>query len=122
MTEKFDELRSSLESEREHLNQELAQLKASAPGTNERREGSPYGKREEEATETAELETRLEMERRIKEQLNTIEHALDKFDKGTYGLCDVCGKPIALPRLEALPYASLCLDCKAGQAKNAKAK
>ena len=122
MTGNFEALRSRLESERERLNHELEQLKANAPGTSERREGSPFGKREEEATETAELETRLEMERRIREQLNTIEHAFEKFEKGTYGLCDLCGKPIAPARLEALPQASLCLDCKASQAKNAKAK
>ena len=122
MTENFEELRSRLESERERLNRELEQLKANAPGTDERREGSPFGKREEEATETAELETRLEMERRIREELNTIEHAFEKFEKGTYGLCDLCGKPIARPRLEALPQASLCLDCKASKTKNAKAK
>jgi DnaK suppressor protein len=122
MTENFDALRSRLESERERLNHELEQLKANAPGTGERREGSPFGKREEEATETAELETRLEMERRIRDQLNTIEHAFEKFENGTYGLCDLCGKPIAPARLEALPQASLCLDCKASQVKNAKAK
>ncbi len=65
MTENFDILRSRLESERKLLNHELEQLEASAPGTDERREGSPFGKREEEATETAELETRLELEKRI---------------------------------------------------------
>jgi len=122
VTENFDILRSRLESERERLNRELEQMEANAPGTDGRREGSPFGKREEEATETAELETRLELEKRIKDQLMTIEHAFDKFEKGTYGLCDVCGQPIAPARLEALPEAGLCLDCKASQAKNAKGK
>lgn len=120
VTENFDILRSRLESERERLNRELEQMEANALVTDERREGSPFGKREEEATETAELETRLEMEKRTKDQLMAVENALDKFAKGTYGLCEVCGNPIPLARLEALPEARLCLDCKAGQAKSAK--
>lgn len=120
VTENFDILRSRLESESERLNRELEQIEANALVTDERREGSPFGKREEEATETAELETRLELEKRTKDQLIAVENALDKFEKGTYGLCEVCGNPIPLARLEALPEARLCLDCKAGQAKSAK--
>ena len=120
MTKTFDILRLRLESERERLNRELEQLRANAPDADERRDGSPFGKREEEATETAELETRLELEKRIKDQLVAIEHAFDKFEKGTYGLCDICGQPIAPARLEALPEAGMCLDCKASQANNAK--
>jgi len=120
VTKTFDILRLRLESERERLNRELEQLKANAPDADERRDGSPFGKREEEATETAELETRLELEKRIKDQLVAIEHAFDKFEKGTYGLCDICGQPIAPARLEALPQAGMCLDCKASQANNAK--
>jgi RNA polymerase-binding protein DksA len=118
----YDLLRSRLESEHEHLVQELGQLRASVRPADERREGSPFGKREEEATEAADLETRLEMERRIRDQLAAVEHALAKFEVGTYGFCDECGQPINPERLEALPQASLCLECKAKQAKDAKAK
>ena len=117
-----DILRSRLESEQERLNHELEQLKASIRPADERREGSPFGKREEEATEAMELETRLEMERGIRGQISAVEHALSKFEDGTYGLCDNCGQPIPPERLEALPQASLCLNCKASQAKNAKGK
>jgi RNA polymerase-binding transcription factor DksA len=118
----FDLIRSRLEGEKERLTHELEQLKASVRPVDERREGSPFGKREEEATETAELETRLELEKRIRGQLAGVEHALAKFEDGTYGRCDVCGKPIDPARLEALPQASLCLGCKASQAKDAKVK
>lgn len=41
--------------------------------------------------------------------LQQIELALGKIDGGTYGICDQCGKPIGAGRLEALPYATLCL-------------
>lgn len=118
----FNLLRARLESERKRLNEELEQLKSSVRPADERREGSPFGKREEEATESFELERRLTLEKRLRDQKADVEHALQKFEDGTYGLCDNCGKPIAPARMEALPRASLCLDCKARQAKEAKGK
>jgi DnaK suppressor protein len=108
---------SRLENERKRLLEVLEQTKAAAPASEERREGSPFGKREEEATQSMELEKRLALEKQIKENLAEVEHALDKFKKGTYGLCDSCGKPIDPARLEALPHANLCLSCKAKYAK-----
>jgi DnaK suppressor protein len=118
----FNLLRARLESERKRLNEELEQLKTAMRPADERREGSPFGKREEEAAESYELERRLTLEKSIREQLASVEHALQKFEDGTYGLCDNCGKPIPPERLEALPQATLCLDCKARQAKDAKGK
>ena len=122
MTVDLKLLRAKLESERKRLGEELEQLQSSGSSPNERREGSPFGKREEEATEVLELEKRLALEKRIREDLASVEHALDKFEKGTYGRCDVCGQQIAHARLEALPQASLCVSCKSKQAKNAKGK
>ena len=122
MTTGFNLLRSRLESEQKRLIEELEQLRASAHPTDERREGSPFGKREEEATESFELEKRVALEKRIKDRLAEVEHALRKFEDGTYGLCDNCGQPIDPARLEALPEANLCLSCKALQAKDAKGK
>lgn len=118
----FNLLRARLKSERKRLNEELEQLKTAMRPADERREGSPFGKREEEAAESYELERRLTLEKSIREQLASVEHALQKFEDGTYGLCDNCGKPIPPERLEALPQATLCLDCKARQAKDAKGK
>ena len=88
----------------------------------ERREGSPFGKKEEGATETFELEKRLALEKRVRDLLNEVEHALQKSEQGTYGLCDECGQPIDIARLEALPQVGLCLNCKSHQAKDAKNK
>ena len=122
MTTGFVVLRSRLESEQKRLREELEQLISSGHPTEERREGSPFGKREEEATGSLELEKRTALEKRIREQLAEVEHALEKFQKGTYGLCDVCGQPIDPARLEALPQASLCLKCKAQQTKDGKGK
>jgi len=118
----FNLLRSRLESEQKRLTKELEQLKASIRPAIERREGSPFGKREEEATESFELEKRLALEKRLKDLLAEVEYALQKFEQGTYGLCDICGQSIDPARLEALPQATLCLNCKTQQAKNAKGK
>jgi DnaK suppressor protein len=106
-----------LESERERLLAELANSQTNVQSADERREGSPFGKREEEATESFELEKRLALEKQTRASLAEVEHALEKLNKGTYGLCDVCGQPISPERLEAMPQANLCMTCKAKYAK-----
>jgi DnaK suppressor protein len=118
--EKYKKQRELLETEHKRLVDELQSTQDNASSAEERREGSPFGKREEEATETLELEKRLNMENRIRQELSKVDHALDKIQKGTYGNCDNCGKPIDPARLEALPQANLCMDCKALLAKNGK--
>jgi len=122
MTTNFNLLCSRLESEQKRLTEQLGQLEASVRPTEERREGSPFGKREEEAAEAQELENRLALEKRVREQLAAVEHALHKFEEGTYGLCESCGQPIDPARLEALPQARRCMSCKTQQAKDAKGK
>lgn len=121
MVEQYKKQHDQLQVEYKRLTDELAQLETNKSTAEERREGSPFGKREEEATETLELEKRLTLENRIRQEMAAVEHALEKIEKGTYGLCDNCGKKIDPQRLEALPQASLCLNCKALLAKNAKA-
>ena len=115
----FSELRKRLEAEKEQLSQKLAEAQTSQQIT-ERRGGGSLGKRGEEASEVLELEKRLSLEQRLRKSLDEIEHALEKYEAGTYGLCDVCGKLIEPARLEALPQANLCLKCKADQKKDAR--
>ncbi len=45
------------------------------------------------------------------ETLTEVEHALEKFDQGTYGVCENCGAEIPEVRLEAKPAARLCINC-----------
>lgn len=122
MAKKYSALRSRLESEQKRLADELEQLRIAGYPPEERREGSPFGKREEEATESLELERRLALEKQIREQLADVEAALVKFAEGTYGNCESCGQPMNPERLEALPQAKLCVACKELQAKNAKGR
>jgi DnaK suppressor protein len=116
----YAELYERLKKEKAELLEKLEQLRTLGQPSAERKEGSPFGKREEGADEASELEKRLALEERLGESLNEVEHALQKYEAGTYGLCDSCGQPIETGRLEAIPQASLCLSCKAKQSKEVK--
>lgn len=48
-------------------------------------------------------------------RLEQINSALERITKGTYGICQNCGDEINEARLEAMPYAMLCLDCQAAE-------
>ncbi|WUD75860.1 TraR/DksA family transcriptional regulator [Streptomyces sp. NBC_00510] len=53
-----------------------------------------------------------------REMLAQTEHALERLDSGTYGLCESCGKPIGKARMQAFPRATLCVDCKQRQERH----
>ncbi len=116
------ELYERLKKEQIRLKSELQRLKVEEKSADEQREGSPFGKREEGATEAFELEKRLALVRRLNDALAEVEHAIKKYEAGTYDICDMCSQSIELARLEALPQASLCLKCKASQAKDARGR
>ena len=105
----FKLIQLRLEKEHERLTEQLEHIRANR-SSEERREGSPFGKREEEATETADLENMVAQEQRILEELADIEAALKKFDTKTFGICEKCGRQIELARLEAMPTAKLCMN------------
>ena len=44
-----------------------------------------------------------------------IDEALRRMDRGEYGKCVVCGKQIGKARLEAVPHARMCIDCKSAE-------
>ncbi len=45
----------------------------------------------------------------LRDSLDEVDAALRRLADGTYGNCEVCGKPIGAPRLEAMPAARLCI-------------
>lgn len=67
------------------------------------------------ATETYMRELDDGLEENAEHLLGEIEAALGRIDDGTFGLCVNCGKPIGEERLEAVPYATLCIDDKRAQ-------
>ena len=64
------------------------------------------------ATVTYDREMDYTLEENSEAVLAAIDAALRRIEDGTYGTCQRCGNPIAPERLEALPYAELCIDCK----------
>jgi len=55
----------------------------------------------------------LSVEDEIEDILGAIDHALQKMEDGTYGICDISGNPIPQGRLELIPWASLTVECQA---------
>jgi DnaK suppressor protein len=63
---------------------------------------------DEISSQLAEVESR---------ELGHIEEALQRLREGRYGDCDICDKPIPLGRLQAVPYATMCINCARQQEK-----
>jgi len=49
---------------------------------------------------------------RLQDQFDQVQAALQRIEVGSFGKCENCGKSISTDRLEALPYASMCMDCQ----------
>ena len=65
----------------------------------------------ENAVEAENDEVLDEIENLAIGEIQKIKIALSKIEDGTYGTCRICDKSIAAKRLEALPYATRCIDC-----------
>ena len=100
-------IRSYLENERARLEAVIAQID-SGGGSN-----LGYGNHmADDATEAFEQAKELALHENAKQLLVRVTNALERFDQGRYGTCERCGVEIDPARLEALPYATLCLHCQ----------
>ncbi len=75
-------------------------------------ENSTYSTHMEQGTDAMEREKTFLFASREGKFLNYLDDALKRIDKGTYGFCIQCGKLIPKARLEAVPHAQLCIECK----------
>jgi len=50
-------------------------------------------------------------EEQLRQRTADLEDAVERLEEGTYGICESCGRPIDIERLEALPQTRLCIDC-----------
>jgi RNA polymerase-binding transcription factor len=104
-----------LQEERQRVENAIAYLKEEHPGTiaEEVEEiGGADNHLAETATATLDREIDYTLEENSGEVLAAIDAALKRIDDGTYGTCTSCGKEIPEARLEASPWASLCIECK----------
>jgi DnaK suppressor protein len=99
-------LRASLEEERDHLRQQLADLGHGDTGSLDFDEN--FADSGQVAAEQG--ETRV-LAGQIADTLEKVERALAKMDDGTFGTCESCGSQIAEPRLEAMPTSRFCISC-----------
>ena len=60
----------------------------------------------------AERETSFQIAEMESTAVGQINDAIDRINRGAYGVCEVCGAPIPPARLRALPSATLCIECK----------
>ena len=77
--------------------------------------GSDIDHLEEETDETEDFANRLSVETSVRSELETVENALGRITKGTYGVCTQCGKHIEREVLHAHPASELCKRCKASK-------
>jgi len=113
MASKYEPLRGKLLEERErvqHLVEAEAQNRSVLSDTaDHERYGTHPG---DEGSETFEKEKSLAIQGNLEVILDEIDQALRKFEAGTYGKCEECGKEIPFERLEVRPQSTLCIQCK----------
>lgn len=113
-------LRQRLLLERERLEHEIAELDADlSESLEDSSEESPYDQHmAETAAVTLDREIDLTLQENALASVAQIDRALAKLENGSYGKCDKCGKPIGEDRLQAAPFATLCIDCKRLEERN----
>ena len=98
--------RTMLLAERERVLTELDEVRVQAPGP------MTYGSQAAAASHVFEQQRDLALRDRNNQHLADIDAAIARVDAGAYGRCTSCGKPVADERLEALPWAELCIGCQ----------
>jgi DnaK suppressor protein len=98
--------RAALTEERHRLLEEIADAAPEAPGQ------MTYGSQAAMASEVFAQQRDLALRDRSTRQLEAVDAALERLDEGTFGTCRSCSRPIAEERLEARPWAALCIDCQ----------
>jgi len=111
----LDKIKTSLLKEKEKLEKELSQFAKKDTQVAGGYESSfpQYGDKEDEnAAEVADYAANLTLEGTFEKTLRDVNQSLDRLDKGKYGICKYCKKPIDQKRLLARPTSSACVECK----------
>jgi DnaK suppressor protein len=110
-----DIFRTRLTQERARIQSDLANLDAEIAtlGMGQQTEGGGAGNHlADDATDMAEQERDLALIGTLQERMREVDRALEQLEAGTYGICDNCNQPIPPERLEARPFATLCVNCQ----------
>ncbi|MEK7213452.1 MAG: TraR/DksA C4-type zinc finger protein [Patescibacteria group bacterium] len=101
--------------EKSHLEEELPKFTKKNPRVSGDYDSAfpEYGDKEDEnAAEVAEYVTNLPLEQSLEKTLRDVGKSLERLEKGGYGICKYCNKPIEEKRLLARPTSSACVECK----------
>jgi len=108
--------RSILTEERQRVVDAITYLHEETPGSLEDETEEIFGTNDnhlgDAASGTLDREIDYSLEENSEQVLAQIDEALKRIDDGTFGVCSNCGQQIAEERLEARPWATLCIDCK----------
>ena len=108
--------RTMLEEERQRVEDAIRYLHEENPGTIEDETEEIVGSSDNHLAETASVTLDREIDYTLEENsehvLTAIHEALGRLADGSFGRCGSCGGPIPEDRLEALPWATQCIDCK----------
>jgi len=111
----LEKLKDLLLEERDRHVRQAAELQAEAEAlVTEREQGDTQFDEEsgEGDTISVERERDLMLSATARQAVEEIDAALERMKDGTYGLCTPAGRRIAVARLEAIPWAETCVDCK----------
>ncbi|HXV70045.1 MAG TPA: TraR/DksA C4-type zinc finger protein [Acidimicrobiia bacterium] len=109
----LERFRKRLEEEKDRLEEQIEDYERDleeARLTESSSDRSPDPGNAEASSMKLEYAKELSIEQNTLDLLNKVNRALDKIADGTYGLCEVCGNPIPVERLDVLPYSTLCVE------------
>ena len=115
MSVDVDRFRSALLEERQRVQDAMQYIHDEHPDPNDETNLSTHLM--DNAALTLEQELDDTLEENSGNVLAEIDAALERIDAGTYGTCANCGAEIPTERLEALPHATLCIECKRREAE-----
>jgi DnaK suppressor protein len=117
-TKDLPHFRKIIEQKREAVLREIGYLEENSLKTLEEYSGdsSTYSLHmADQGTDAQEREKAFLFASRENKFLGHLNRALERMESGVYGICAECGLPIQYKRLEAVPHATLCIDCKKKQ-------
>lgn len=107
IAEHLDELRGALLAQRRRLFMQVARVEDDLRWLDEDVEPELV----EEGQEETMAQLLMRLDERGRAEIEAIDRAVERLDRGEYGVCTNCGRPIPLARLHAMPTAELCLNC-----------
>lgn len=106
---RLEEEKSRLEDQIEDYQRDLEEARLTESSSDR----SPDPGNAEASSMKLEYAKELSIEQNTLDLLSKVNHALERVQQKTYGICESCGKAIPVERLDVLPYSTVCVECAA---------